>query len=454
MGLMSIYNRSPIWMQNIFTTLQGYKYKKQRYGKYYKQYLKELQSRDQGDFDYMQRYQDEHVKELVSYAYQNSPFYKDFYKNIDISAINTAQDLKHLPVLEKELVRENIERMYTLDKAQGITSNTSGTTGTSMTFVYTKEDQQKRLAYLDYFKLCNGFAAIKMKRASFNSSKIVPPTQTKKIFWRTNAAIKQRIYSGYHCKGDNVKYYVENLNKYKPQSLDGYPSALYEVARYIVDNNIELSFTPIAIFPTAEALLPHYKSMIEQAFKCPVLDQYASSEGAPFVTQCRYGNLHYCMDTGVIETDENDEMMVTCFETHGTPLIRYKVGDRLVFSDDNTPCPCGSCFPKVKSLEGRSLDYLVSKKNGKFTSIYLSLVSEEFKNSVKNMQFVQNSRDKIDIYLVATDAYDDSMDDIIKAKLNYSFGDDMEFVIHKVDEIPKLDSGKYRLIINNLGKDQ
>ena len=225
---------------------------------------------------------------------------------------------------------------------------------------------------------------------------------------------------------------------------------MYEVARYILDNNVKMSFTPVAIFPTAETLLPHYKNAIEKAFGCPVLDQYASSEGAPFVTGCKNGSLHYCMDTGVIELDEKNEMIVTCFETHGTPLIRYKVGDKLIFSDDSTPCGCKSALPKVERIEGRTLDYLVSKRNGKFTSIYMSLVSEDFQNCVKNMQFIQNTIERIDIYVVATEAYTDSMDKIITDKLKYSFGDDMEFIIHKVDEIPKMESGKYRLIINNL----
>jgi len=99
--------------------------------------------------------------------------------------------------------------------------------------------------------------------------------------------------------------------------LDGLPSALYELARYILDEKIRLTFTPAAIFPTAETLLPHYRTAIQEAFGCPVRDQYASSEGAPFITECKCGRLHYNMDTGIIEVDDDGEMIVTCFETHG-----------------------------------------------------------------------------------------------------------------------------------------
>ncbi|MDD6800732.1 MAG: phenylacetate--CoA ligase family protein [Firmicutes bacterium] len=450
---MTIYNNSPIFIQNILTTLKGEMNLKERYGAFYKKAIEEYKNIRFSSLKQAQDYQNKKVSEFVKFAFENSPFYKEFYSNVNIDSIKTVDDLSKLPILEKETVRHNIEKMYTVTESVGIVSNTSGTTGKSMRFIYTKEDMQRRMAYLDVFKEMHGFVNLKMKKASFNSSKIVPDGQKKNVFWRDNLASNQRIYSGYHCKDNNVKYYVENLNKYKPDSLDGYPSALYEVAKYINQNGIRLTFKPKAIFPTAETLLPHYRTEIEKAFDCPVRDQYASSEGAPFITECECGKLHYCLDTGVIEQDENGDMLVTCFETHGTPLIRYRVGDRIVFSKDEDCCECGSVFPLVERIDGRTLDFIETKSRGRFTSVYLSLVSGDFLNSVKSMQFVQNSADTIDIYVCADSSYiDERMNKIIMDKLHYSMGDDMNFVIHRVNGIPKDPSGKYRLIINNYSK--
>ena len=292
---------------------------------------------------------------------------------------------------------------------------------------------------------------MKMKRASFNSAKIVPPNQKSNIFWRDNLSIKQRIYSGYHCKGRNLSYYVENIKKYQPASIDGYPSAIFEIAKYINDNSIQLGFKPIAIFPTAETLLPFQKEGIEKAFMCPVYDQYASSEGAPFVVGCKANHLHYCMDTGIIEFSDNGDILVTCFETHGTPLIRYRIGDRMFLSDEKK-CSCGVDMPIVSSIEGRNSDYILSKQNGKVTSVYLSLVSEDFLNSIQEMQYIQNTIDSVDVYIVADEKYDESMNAIILQKLHYSLGDDMNIYIHIVPELHKESSGKCRFVINNLDK--
>ena len=69
------------------------------------------------------------------------------------------------------------------------------------------------------------------------------------------------------------------------------------------------------------------------------------------------------------------------------------------------------------------------------------------------MQFVQNSAERVDIFICADERYRaDSMDKIIIDKLRYSLGEDMDFVIHRVSNIPKDPSGKYRLVINNYSK--
>ena len=399
MNIMRLYYRLPVFAQNIATTIQGLVFKKERYGDTYRNALEEYKRRDYSNKAALEDYQWERIGELIHFAVEHSSFYKEFYKNIDIEKAISNRDITLLPVLEKEIVRNHVEEMYCLPPDKGKYGNTSGTTGSTIKFMYDVDDQQRRMAYLDAFKMYHGYIPMKMKRASFTSAKVIPSPPKQNIYWRDNWAINQRLYSGYHCKGKLTKYYVENLMKYKPESLDGYPSAMFELAQYINQNNIDLGFTPIAIFPTAETLLPHYRAEIESAFKCPVRDQYASSEGSPFIVECKCGKLHVAMDTGLIEFLDDGRMLVTCFETHGTPLIRYDIKDMAYLADDQT-CECGWNMPVVERIEGRTIDYIISPKYGRITSVYLSLVSGDFMNSVRAMQFVQNDLYSIDVYLV------------------------------------------------------
>lgn len=450
MELMTIYNNTPIFMQNMMTTIKGYQYKRERNGEFYQNDLDFFGDFDDNDEQKVKAYQEKELQKLIQFAMENSDFYKKFYKGIDIEQIKTVNDLKKLPILEKEMVRKNLNDLYTLDKKDAVVSQTSGTTGKAIEFLHTYEGIQRRNAILDDFKKSHGFINGQMKKASFNASEIVPAKQKKKVFWRDNAAMKQRLYSSYHTKGENVQYYVENLNKYQPQALDGYPSTLYEVARYINKNDVALTFQPIAIFPTAETLLPHYREEIEAAFNCKVFDQYASSEGSPFVTECAEGNLHYHMLSGVIEQDEDNEMLITTFMNNGTPLIRYRIGDKIEFAPSDQKCTCGSAFPIVKALQGRTGDYIQTNTHGKVRAVFLSLLSDGFKNSIIAMQFIQERLNHVIVNIVPDTEYEASVDAIVLERLIYALGDDMEIELRKIPEIQKDKSGKFKFVVNHL----
>ena len=71
-------------------------------------------------------------------------------------------------------------------------------------------------------------------------------------------------------------------------------------------------------------------------------------------------------------------------------------------------------------------------------------------NSIREMQYIQNSIDSVDVYIVVDENYDEDMNKIIMKKLYYSLGADMKINIHKVSELKKESSGKCRFIINNL----
>lgn len=448
---MRIYNRSPLVVQNALTSLEGLRLRRQRYGAAYRAQLDLLARRDYSDRGALLELQNQLLCDFVRHASINSAFYREFYAGVDIGAIRGVEDLALLPKLEKETVRQSIAQMRTIARKGAIESSTSGTTGKSITFYYTPEDLQRRLAYLDRWKAEHGFRNLSERRASFNSSKIVPPSQRGNIFWRDNLPCRQRIYSGYHTSGGNLAYIVEDLLDYRPVSIDGYPSALFQVANYMNARGITPHSRPVAIFPTAETLLPHYQDAIENAFGCPVLDQYASSEGAPFITMCTAGKRHYCVDSGVIEEDGPEGVLVTGFDTHGTPLIRYRIGDRITLASPDDRCECGSGLPLVSVIEGRGHDYLIAEDGRHVPALYLSLVSNSFANSVVAMQFQQARLGEVVVLLEVDERYDSSMGAIIVEKLRYSFGETVKVVVRIVDRIDRDPSGKFRLLVNNVG---
>ncbi|MGG3497073.1 phenylacetate--CoA ligase family protein [Peribacillus simplex] len=451
MKYQGIYDNSPIFIQNFMATMYGYKIKKERFGEYYYEHLDFLNSFNNFSKKKQEEHQFEEVMKLIEYASKNSRFYRELYKEVNITEFKNINDLTKLPIVTKEMVRQNIEDIITIPKGKAIKSNTGGTTGKSLTVYYKKEDNQRRMATLDYFKAIHGFMNIKMKRATFNGKHIIPPNQKQKKFWRYNVAIKQMIYSSFYISDENIPYYIESLNKYKPESIDGFISSIYDIASYIERNNIKLKFIPKAIFPTSETVTQEHRDVIERVFNSKIRDQYASSEGAPFVWECESGKLHYDISTGIIENIENsNEILITSFTTYGTPLIRYKIGDSMTFENNNTSCDCGLKTPLIESIQGRVVDFLYSTKGAK---IYLGNVSNIFKNipnAIAKAQLIQSSLTNMVVRMVVDKNFKEEHKSMLIDEIKHKFGNDMRIEIEIVEEIPREKSGKYKLIVNNV----
>jgi phenylacetate-CoA ligase len=441
----------PPSLKSLLMTLYGFKLVSERYSGCYRSFFKHYSQ---------QRYQDREKEDalqfgkfiqFIKYAKAHSEFYRELYKGIDLDSFTCLDDIKLLPVVTKEELRKNINAAYTISERRGIPSFTGGTTGTSLQVYFTKNDFRERMAYLDAFKAklgVNGFD----RKATFSGREIISKRDAKNgIFWINNYAYRQRMYSTFHLTGSEIPNYISDLNDFKPTVINGFVSAIYQLAKHIVDNSSHMSFTPKAIFTTSESLLPHHRKTIEQAFGAKVYNQYASAEGAPFITECMSGKLHYNIDTGIIEIQNDNSILVTSFTTHGTPLIRYAIGDLIILSDDQTTCACGSTHPIVDDIGGRAVDYLYSPSGNKVSLSHLADVIKGIPSSVKNVQFIQKKIDEIEIMISVDESlYSYKDNDQILESMQIRFGEDLKLSIIKVDSISLESSGKYSLIKNNL----
>jgi phenylacetate-CoA ligase len=453
----TIYDAVPIWMQNGLVTLYGYKLRKARFGNVYYKHLDLYQNKNYTDIDAELSNQNHEIQALLQHATTRSPYYKKAFEDIDISKIKTAADLAQLPILEKETLRANIDDFYTITPDQAVKAYTGGTTGKSLMVYYTKGDFQKRMAYLDAFKIRCGVDPLKDKKVTFSGRSFARGffNKNRNIFWRSNFAYKQKLYSTFDLSEDNLPYYLADLNKYKPDIINGFVSAIYELAKYITANKCRLDFQPKAIFTTSETLLPFHREAIERAFNAKIFNQYASAEGAPFVTECIAGNLHYNIDTGVIEIldcEEGNEILVTSFTSYGTPLIRYRIGDSIHFKEG--VCSCGSAHPLVESVDGRKVEYLLSETRGKISLSHLADVIKGVSNGVKEMQFVQEKINSLTIKIVIDDKYyDQAIESKIIREMKYRFGDKSRIVIEQVESIEREASGKKLLVKRLISND-
>lgn len=452
--LQKIYDHSPVIVQHMMASLSGFLLNRSRYGKPYWEHRRWLEEFDQRPLGQKVEYQNDELVKFIKKSASVSRFYQELYTSNDLNSLHTANDLRQLPIVDKELLRTNMQSVYTVQRKGSVEGHTGGTTGKSLVVRFTPEDMMKRMALLDNFKKRLGFEHRKMKRATFNGKHIVPHSSRSNIFWRYNLACRQMMYSTFHLTDQNLGRYVASLNKFKPQAIDGFFTSMVDVANYIERNQIQLTFSPIGLFPTSETVTEPGRATLERVFGSRVYDQYASSEGAPFVNECIAGSLHVEMSSGVFERTDNDEILVTSFSTNGTPLIRYAIGDSMIFAD-YTDCACGVESQIISSIAGRNDDFIYGDNGAKINGGNVANLFKNMPNALIRAQVIQEQFDQIRILLeVDRQIYESRYDDLLRDEFEHKVGNKTTLVIEHVTSIARETSGKYRLIKNSLKSEE
>jgi len=142
MSLKGLYLKMPGFVQNCFCTAHGIRAWRLRYTGKFKEYLRWLEQTDTWTLDRLTDYQNEKLRNIVSLAYKQVPFWKSRFDQIGIRPedIRTVDDLKHFPILTKAEVLEAGEKAYNRKYKTGelFVSRTSGSTGTPLNLVATK----------------------------------------------------------------------------------------------------------------------------------------------------------------------------------------------------------------------------------------------------------------------------------------------------------------------------
>src|SRR5690606_9517918 len=127
---------------------------------------------------------------------------------ISPSQIETLDDLRRLPVLEKSTLRGRTEDIRS-EAATGRLApmHTSGTTGTPLTVGYTFEDLRAKVAFWE--RAHNWFGVTRHDRSvRFSGRTLFPDAETNRVFWRRNQAMNQLLMSSYHLHEANLDRYV------------------------------------------------------------------------------------------------------------------------------------------------------------------------------------------------------------------------------------------------------
>lgn len=447
---------TPNILLDIYCSYQGLVRYRQRYNRLFNHYYNFYCQVAKWSESQLIDYQNQRLREIVAYCYENVPYYKNVFDKIGLKPfdIRTIEDLGKIPFLDKIKVRqagtELVSREF--DPKKLFKSHTSGSTGTPMLVYFSPETCPAQWGFV--WARARPGVRRGDRYASFQSQLLVEPDRKKPPFWRMNYIAKQRLYSVWHLQDENLKYYFEDLNSFKPEYIQGYPSAMYIVAEYMKRKGLFFAHqlkAALSIFETVQGI---HKETIEEVWQCPLWDQYGQGERVGIITLYECGNYHYDMDFSIIEfipveNNENEEIaeiVGTSFINKAWTLLRYRTGD-LVLIDRNSRCHCGRPGPVIKSVIGRTGD-IITTPDGRRVMNVTSVVRDV--PGLVELQVVHSKVDEIIINVARSSSYNQDSENTILSRLGDSFGPSIALKINYVDRIERTSGGKFKAIVSKL----
>jgi phenylacetate-CoA ligase len=133
------------------------------------------------------------------------------------------------------------------------------------------------------------------------------------------------------------------------------------------------------------------------------------------------------------------------------PLIRYRLGDVCIPTDEE--CTCGVTLPLIKTPEGRADDFLVTVDGRLISPMAFSpFPFEEGMEGVKQFRVVQEKRDKLTIQLALQEGFSPSHEFLENARkeIQRLFGKEMRVEFEILDRIDLGLTGKLNTIVSRV----
>ncbi|MCD8411715.1 phenylacetate--CoA ligase family protein [Tenacibaculum finnmarkense] len=358
--------------------------------------------------------QNKKIEEFVKYCYDNVPYYKELFDDNQINPadIKTKFDLKKIPLLTKEIIRNNSEKLISNKfKIDELTkTNTSGSTGKPVS-LYSGDNRKInliaglwRIYSRSGWKPGENIAYLWGFKGGENVNKKFSQTLKERIAGAT-------YLSAWKSNDDDFKNWYKEIKKNKSTIIVCYASTGSRFAKWLIDNDLKLSKIK-GIYCTSEKLYEYQKVLIRKAFDCNVYNLYGCGEVNHIACTCNEGSMHINPDMVVVELgDINDNgdtpFVLTGFTNRAMPFLRYVNGDAGSLIDKT--CSCGLKTPLMDLSVSRLSDIFTFNDGKKYPSLYFIL--QLYCDGLEGIELFQFHQDKIDhifLYIVKNNMFNEN----------------------------------------------
>ncbi len=415
-------------------------------------HLEEMKKSQWYKYEHLQEIQLQKLISQLRFVKDNIPYYSKVLKHVDPSSFKSFEDLQKIPILTKDILKQNIDNLSYRNLKGSLKKTTGGSTGNPVTIF--KSAQAMGAMYAAEWR---GYEwagiGIGNRQVRFwgipHNKKDIRLTQLKDF-------IANRLRcSAFSFDEENLAEYYKVINHFKPKYFYGYVSMLEAFSKYLLDHNLKLKFQLKCVISTSEVLTAMHRKLFEKAFNCKVYNEYGCGELGTIAHECQNGSLHISAENMIVEIINGDkickfgeigDIVVTELNNRAMPLIRYNLKD---LSYMNSHCSCGRGLPILGDITGRAYDTIYNKEGKAFHGEYFMYIFEELQNQgvqVLSFQVVQLDYKNFIIKLVMDERSRKKVENYIMLRVHNTYGSYAKFQFEYVTNIEREKSGKLRLI--------
>lgn len=416
-------------------------------GRTYRQHLAMAQ-REQYWLPYLIReWQTIRFLELLRHAWTHCEGYRELYQQagLTLDDIQNLDDLRYLPTVTKEMLRDNIAAFSVPIKKHSYVT-TGGSSGVPFGFYLGRDNRMIELAYMHASWMRAGWRPghSVILRGSFVGSAEAP--------WQYDAWRKRLNVTASYLTPETLPGFLAMVNHYKPQTLQAYPSACLILADLLQDYGkpVDLPFKWIML--GSENLYDWQVEKFSEAFpQARLFSWYGHSEKAILAPWCEHNRTYHAWPTyGITEVlneqghdvseGEEGQVVVTGLHMWATPFIRYETADIAVKGPQQCP-DCRRHGQVLSRIMGRLQEVIVTS-TGRYVSMTAMNMHSPVFDGIRQFQFYQDHPGVVGFRFIAKRSLCWDELNRIRKELEAKLGHDVDLGIERVQEIPYTRGGK------------
>ncbi len=395
---------------------------------------------------------------LLDFVYSNNRYYRELFDKhgVDVRNIHNPEDFRKIPFLTKESIRAESNEMVSDHSGRVSVRKTSGSTGIPLVFVKDRDST----AYMDALMYeVYGWHGIAI---GDRQSRVwgIPLDFKNRTFTKLKDFLlnRKRLVS-FDITEESCKEHFLTLKRFKPAFMYGLVNTIVEFAKLSARVGLDPAELRLkVVVTTGEILFPRSRQLLQEAFQCPIVNEYGTTENGVVAFECRSGEMHLLMHNIYVEIinpengspvapGEMGEIILTELHSYAMPFIRYRVGDIIRLS--SRTCACGLELPLVDEVIGRESDLIVTPDGRRISS---AILSYSMTDDVLKFRSYQRAIDRLDVFIQKTDNFKEDDLSLIEKKIRTYLGEEISITMNMVKDLEPERSGKFRHFVSELKK--